>query len=237
MPLLAPPAAVPQVPVGRRLRVDAVEKVRGIQLTRNNRIIGLDFLNRTCAFEAHFESILLREPPKSFFDSIGHLETRSDAYRCASLDLRAPGTSTLAPNVHFREEKIIHRFTLCATMTALTITTAAEAEAPDVFSANGRLDGATSLSPRVGRSALSPDLIRMASGAIRGPDEGIFAHPGYGRAPSPDLLATARKYTSPRTRGEVYPRTKSKRLPGNFRKPSRQLWSHSTRAAPGVAGS
>jgi hypothetical protein len=36
---------------------------------------------------------------------------------------------------------MIHRFTLCATMTALAITTAAEAEEPDVFSANGRLDG------------------------------------------------------------------------------------------------
>ena len=51
--------------------VDAVEKVRGILLTRNNRIVGVDFLNRTCAFDAHFESILLRDPPKSFFDSIG----------------------------------------------------------------------------------------------------------------------------------------------------------------------
>ena len=47
---------------------DAVEKVRGILPTRNNRVIGAGFLNRTCAFEAHFES----EPPKkSFFDSIG----------------------------------------------------------------------------------------------------------------------------------------------------------------------
>jgi hypothetical protein len=52
---------------------DAVEKVRGILLTRNNRIIGVDFLNRTCAFDAHFESILLRDPPKSFFDSIDQL--------------------------------------------------------------------------------------------------------------------------------------------------------------------
>ena len=48
-------------------RADAVEKVRRIPLTRNNRIIGVDFLNRTCAFEAHFESILLRDPPKIFF--------------------------------------------------------------------------------------------------------------------------------------------------------------------------
>jgi len=46
---------------------DAVEKVRGILLIRNNRIIRVGFLNRTCAFDAHFESILLRDPPKIFF--------------------------------------------------------------------------------------------------------------------------------------------------------------------------
>jgi hypothetical protein len=46
---------------------DAVEKVRGILLTCNNRITGVDFLNRTCAFDAHFESILLRDPPQIFF--------------------------------------------------------------------------------------------------------------------------------------------------------------------------
>ena len=33
---------------------DAVEKVRGVLLTRNNRIIGVDFLNRTCALNARF---------------------------------------------------------------------------------------------------------------------------------------------------------------------------------------
>jgi hypothetical protein len=46
--------------------VDAVEKVRRILLVRNNRIIGVDCLNRTCAFDAHFESILLRDPPHFF---------------------------------------------------------------------------------------------------------------------------------------------------------------------------
>jgi len=46
---------------------DAVEKVRGIRLTRNNRIIRVDFLNRTCVFDVHFESILLRDHPKIFF--------------------------------------------------------------------------------------------------------------------------------------------------------------------------
>ena len=49
---------------------DAVEKVLGILLTRNNRIIGLDFLNRTCAFEAHFESILLSLTLANF--NVGH---------------------------------------------------------------------------------------------------------------------------------------------------------------------
>ena len=42
------------------LVADAVEKVRGIPLERNNRISGGDFLNRTCVFDPHFESILRR---------------------------------------------------------------------------------------------------------------------------------------------------------------------------------
>jgi hypothetical protein len=41
------------------LLADAVEKVDRILLTRNNRIIGVDFLNRTFVFDAHFESMLL----------------------------------------------------------------------------------------------------------------------------------------------------------------------------------
>ena len=47
--------------------VDAVEKVGSILLERNNRVIGVDFLNRTCAFDPHFESMLRRDPPKIFF--------------------------------------------------------------------------------------------------------------------------------------------------------------------------
>jgi hypothetical protein len=47
--------------------VDTVEKVRASLLTRNNRIVRVDFLNRTCAVDAHFESMLLRDPPKIFF--------------------------------------------------------------------------------------------------------------------------------------------------------------------------
>jgi hypothetical protein len=46
---------------------DAVEKVRGILPTRNNRIIGVDFLNRTCTFDIDFESILPKDPRKIFF--------------------------------------------------------------------------------------------------------------------------------------------------------------------------
>ncbi len=49
------------------LMADAVEKVGGILLRRNNRIVGVHFLNRTCAFRPHFESMLLRNPLKIFF--------------------------------------------------------------------------------------------------------------------------------------------------------------------------
>ncbi len=51
----------------RQTVADALEQVRGILLTRNNRIIGIDFLNRTFAIDAHFESMLLGEPSKIFF--------------------------------------------------------------------------------------------------------------------------------------------------------------------------
>ena len=50
---------------------DAVEKVGAILLEWNNRIIGVDFLNRTCAVDAQFESMLLREPLKIFFRQRG----------------------------------------------------------------------------------------------------------------------------------------------------------------------
>jgi hypothetical protein len=53
--------AIEKIPLSARCPqvADAVEKVRGIPLTRNNRIIGVDFLNRTFVFDAHFESMLL----------------------------------------------------------------------------------------------------------------------------------------------------------------------------------
>src|SRR5262245_19300409 len=47
--------------------------------------IGVDVLNRTSTFDAHFESILLRDPQKSFFDSIDPLRS---SLTC--LSLRAP---------------------------------------------------------------------------------------------------------------------------------------------------
>jgi len=60
---------------------DAVEKVGGILLTRNNRIIGVDFLTRTFATDAHFESMLLGEPSKILFDSIDQLRTHAPPQR------------------------------------------------------------------------------------------------------------------------------------------------------------
>src|SRR5258708_14430863 len=48
---------------------DAVEKVRGIRATSNNRIIRVDTLNGAYAFGAHLESILLRHPYKIFFST------------------------------------------------------------------------------------------------------------------------------------------------------------------------
>jgi hypothetical protein len=43
------------------------KKSGGILPERNNGIIGVDFLNRTCAFGPHFESMLGRESPIIFF--------------------------------------------------------------------------------------------------------------------------------------------------------------------------
>ena len=50
-----------------RLRVDAVEKVSATLTTRNNGIAQAGFLNRSCAFDARLESILLGDPLKIFF--------------------------------------------------------------------------------------------------------------------------------------------------------------------------
>jgi hypothetical protein len=56
---------------------DAVGKVRGILLTRNNQIIGVNFLHRTYALDAYFESILLRDPPpKTLFSTASTPSTR-----------------------------------------------------------------------------------------------------------------------------------------------------------------
>ncbi len=53
----------------RQRWADAVEKVRGIRATSNNRIIRVDTLNGAYAFGAHLESILLRHPYKIFFST------------------------------------------------------------------------------------------------------------------------------------------------------------------------
>jgi hypothetical protein len=46
---------------------DAVEKVDVAMPKRNNRIGEADILNRSCAFDAYLESILLQDPLKIFF--------------------------------------------------------------------------------------------------------------------------------------------------------------------------
>jgi hypothetical protein len=50
-----------------QLLADAVEKVGATLTTRNNRIAQAGFLNRSCAFAARLESILLEDPLKIFF--------------------------------------------------------------------------------------------------------------------------------------------------------------------------
>ena len=49
------------------LLADAVEKVSATLTTRNDRIAQAGFLNRSCAFDARLESILLEDPLKIFF--------------------------------------------------------------------------------------------------------------------------------------------------------------------------
>ena len=63
---------------------DAVEKVRSVPSARNNRIILADFLNRSCAFDARFESILLAAAAQNPFqqhrpESRGLFEVASSA--------------------------------------------------------------------------------------------------------------------------------------------------------------
>src|SRR5713101_6784513 len=37
---------------------------------RNNRIVGANFLNRSCAFDARLESMLLEDPPQNPFSTV-----------------------------------------------------------------------------------------------------------------------------------------------------------------------
>src|SRR5450759_5182134 len=51
------------------LMTDAVEKGRGMPPARNYRISGDDILNRSCAFHAGLESILLGDPSQNPFST------------------------------------------------------------------------------------------------------------------------------------------------------------------------
>jgi len=68
------------------LRIDAVEKVGVTLTTRNNRIAQAGFLNRSCAFDARLESILLEDPLKIFFRQYRSLAAKplSEQVRCYS---------------------------------------------------------------------------------------------------------------------------------------------------------
>jgi hypothetical protein len=61
-----------------RMGVDAVEKVHGMPSARNNRIMVADFLNRSCAFDACCESILLGVPPQNPFSTASVMGCRYD---------------------------------------------------------------------------------------------------------------------------------------------------------------
>jgi hypothetical protein len=49
---------------------DAVEKVRSMPPARNNRINKTDFLDRYCAFDTGFESMLLGNPSQNHFSMV-----------------------------------------------------------------------------------------------------------------------------------------------------------------------
>jgi hypothetical protein len=69
------------------LRVDAVEKVGGMPAVRNKRIVGDDFLNRSCALGLRLESILLGDRLKILFQR----------YRSESEELTLSISSPLQP--------------------------------------------------------------------------------------------------------------------------------------------
>jgi hypothetical protein len=57
--------------------VDTVEKVGGMLLESNNRMVGVDF-ESNLRFQP-FESMLRIHSRKLFFDGFGHFETKSEA--------------------------------------------------------------------------------------------------------------------------------------------------------------
>jgi hypothetical protein len=70
----------PKLPANRTYRrhgpttpmTDAVEKVPGMPPARNKRIMGAEFLNLSCAFDARLESMLLGDLPKNPFSTWGN---------------------------------------------------------------------------------------------------------------------------------------------------------------------
>src|SRR5262252_10856098 len=95
-----------------RLWADAVEKVGATLPTRNNRIAQAGFLNRSCAFAARLESILLEDPLKIFFRQYrpkGDLDVPSRTWqiRCEHPHVRfAELASARARNIGFRDPRL-----------------------------------------------------------------------------------------------------------------------------------
>jgi hypothetical protein len=56
-------------------------------LARNNRIMGANFLNQSCAFDARLESILLADPPQNPFSTASVISDRLNR-RPKSTDVR-----------------------------------------------------------------------------------------------------------------------------------------------------
>ena len=94
------------------LLADTVEKGLSMRPARNNRIMGADFLNQSCVFDVHLESMLLRAPlkilfqqylPKADIDTgvfLRFLDER-DALPLAQLVVGSTGNSDRSPIVSF----------------------------------------------------------------------------------------------------------------------------------------
>jgi len=82
-------------------RADAVEKVGAMPVARNNRIVATGFLNRSCAFDACLESMLLSDPLQNPFSTAstlsGHRWLKISAAQCDLGPMTRPPTEA-APN-------------------------------------------------------------------------------------------------------------------------------------------